>query len=203
MEYPEVFWKGITQLKGDTYEGCWFHQVSFDPVCPDFEFEVRLEDPKNGKLINRVSIVIHADHQVRQFVQTHPLWRNDPRPFLLMNIQELMWSLKLLRTEYKNPHKQQIGVAFKQGGTLHFDIKAEVFVDFGGTHIIQLVNYANTHVLDQLREVYKQNPEAEPSGEYIETFKQNFFQGLQKEENREEKGAKTSIEAPAKEICKR
>ena len=60
MDFQKVFWADVTQLEGDTYEGCRFHQVSFNSDCPDYEFEVRLEDPNSQDLLSRVSIITHA-----------------------------------------------------------------------------------------------------------------------------------------------
>lgn len=175
MELSEVFWNGVTQPVGDLYERCFFRPLNQDSVCPDFEFSVTVEDGRTSTAINRVVIVTRIDEGVRRHIRSHPLWSKDCRPFILMNIQELMWSLKLLRTEFGNPSKKEIGFSFKQGGILYFDITAEVFVDFGGSHIVQLINYANTHVLDQLKAVYEDHPAATPSDQYVETFKQNFF----------------------------
>ena len=202
MNFQKVFWADVTQLEGNTYESCRFHQVSFNSVCPDFEFEVRLEDPNNQDLLSRVSIITHADHQVCQFVQSHPQWQKDCRPFILMNIHELMWQQKLLKTEFRNPSKTKFGFAFKQGGTLSFDITAEVLVDCGGTTIIQLVNYANTHVFDQLKEVYKVNPTARPSQQYVEAYKQNFFRDNRKKKKQKKKEQKHRLKLYRKKQVK-
>lgn len=176
-DYREVFWKGVTQIDVDIYEECLFIPIPSDPEYPEFEFRVSSKNGNTGEVVSRLSIRVRADAEIWNYIQKHPLWHKDPRPLLLVTIYDLLWRIKLAPTHVGEPFKRSFALGAIQGGMIYAEIVAEVFVDFGGVHVIHLANYANTHVLDQLEAVYKQNPEARPSGKYSEISPGQISQG--------------------------
>ena len=170
----EVFWRGVRQIEADIYERCWFHPIIRQDGYPDFEFEVREENDKTGELIHIVSIRLGADEEIWEYIEKHPLWGKDPRLLFLMNVFDVLWKVKIIPTEVNSPFQTKIVLKPLQGGTVNVEIRAEVFIDFGGVHIISVVNYANTHVRDQVDAVMKDNPAAIPDA-YVKSVKERFF----------------------------
>lgn len=162
----EVFWKGVKQIEADVDEHCRFDPIDNGSQFPNYRFEVRTEYARTNDLVSLISIQLKPDQELWQYIITHPQWRKDPRLLLLMNIYEILWKLKLFPTELNQPFQTEIIIKPLQGGTLEVAIVAEVFIDFGGVHVISAVNYANTHVRDQVDAVIKQNPDAAPTAEY-------------------------------------
>jgi Protein of unknown function (DUF3800) len=170
-DYKEVFWPGINQIEADLYESCWFGPVQSTSNYPSFEFTITNENVKAGEVVSKLTIRLSPDEQVWHFMSKHPLWRKDPRPLLLVQVFDLLWKLKLAPMEFGKPFTNNIVMVEKHGGTILVEILAEVFIDLGGVHVMHLANYANTHVFDQLNEIYKDNPSALPSEEYAEFVK--------------------------------
>ena len=162
----EIFWKGVTQIEADIFERCWFGQIASKSNYPEFEFRVSMEKELTGEIINELSLKLRPDERFWQYTSQHPLWSKDPRPLLLISVRDILWQLKLVPIEFDRPFGGKIALAAIQGGTVYCEVTGKVFKDFGGVHVIQAANYANTHVFDQLEKVFQSNPGIRPAPTY-------------------------------------
>lgn len=171
----EVFWQGVRQIDTDIYERCWFRVIPCQDAYPEFEFEVREENGKTNQLIHIVTVRLTADEELWEYIEEHPLWQKDPRLLLLMTVYDVFWSVKIIPVEVDNPFQSEITIKPLQGGTVYVKIRVELLIDFGGVTVISVVNYANTHVRDQVDAVMKDNPAARPTDAYIKSVKERFY----------------------------
>ena len=163
----ETFWKGIVQPRGETNARCRFQPMESGKPCPIFKLTIEENWSIDAEPMSKLTVIISVDDNGQNFVSRHPVWSKDCRPFLLWQIYEAFWSLKFAEAGFGaakmteiNHHDSRLNV------TTTILIAAEVFFP-SGSPVISVVNYANTHIYDQLKAIYKQHPEAAPSSEWI------------------------------------
>lgn len=162
MEHKEIYWKGVTQPRGKWHEGCELVPIPTKTGLPDFRLQIWMEDASSGQHLTRLTISVHPDEEVWSHYLNHPLWKCDPRPLVIESLREVMWKVKLCRAEPESPFQIKMAVQYRQGGTINMILKAEVLYDSGGSTILHLVNYANTHLLDLHKKLFRQIPNAKP-----------------------------------------
>ena len=176
MELKEIFWNGILQPRGGVDEKCFFEPLGSGGPCPPFRLTIDEFSSDTKEPICKVVATTHIDGKGQDFVAAHPLWSKDCRPFLLWQIFEAFWQVKLMSASYGQAEVLNVGLQdSKRGSMTTVEISAEVFYEGGGSPTIHLPNYANTHIYDQLRKVYEVNPEALPSPDWLTQTKERVL----------------------------
>lgn len=180
MKLEEIYWVGIKQFRELTDEFCSMDGEIERDGLPRYRIQI-VEKHPSGEICARTTFSIKFDQIIAAHLQTHPVFQKDCRPFILWSVMEAIWNIKILKTEFGKPHVIQTILQPVQGGKIEITMGAEVLIDTGGITVVHLVNYANTHLLDQLGEIFKQNPDSKPPAEYLATKKREFYEGLKRE----------------------
>jgi hypothetical protein len=180
MKLEEVYWAGIKQFRELTDEFCSMDGELEQDGLPRYRIQI-VEKHPDGQLCARTTFSIKFDQTIATYLRDHPVFRKDCRPFVLWSVMEVIWNVKILETEFGKPKVIQMVLQPIQGGQIEVTIGVEVLIDTGGVTIVQLVNYANTHLFDQLGEIFKQNPGSKPPVEYLKQKKAEFYEKLRTE----------------------
>ncbi len=144
--------------------------------CPSFRLTIEESWSEGKEMIARITATTHLDEEGQRFVAKHPLWSKDCRPFLLWQIYEAFWQLKLMEADFGAPKVFKVGLQDSKRNSLTVvTITAEVFYDGKGSPAIHLPNYANTHIYDQLAKIYETNPDARPSPDWMDQTKERIL----------------------------
>jgi hypothetical protein len=147
----------------DIYESCVQLRNTNQADVLDELLEINFIHVATKKILKRARFFVTADVPTADWIRKHPTFKRGCWPLGLMALHEWFWKIKFVEVE---GHKEIEGGIFdpKVGKTL---IHAE-FDDFEGNGwFVPLVNLANTHLIDQLRQFYKDDPHAFPSPDRI------------------------------------
>src|SRR5438876_9671066 len=100
MKLEEIYWKDVKQPRGNVDEKCWFEPLEFGPPCPSFRLTIEESWSETQERLATITATIRIDAGVRKFVAKHPLWSKDCRPFLLWQIYEAFWRVKLMEAGF-------------------------------------------------------------------------------------------------------
>ncbi len=176
MNFEPVFWDGVQQPRGRVDEACCLEQLEIGLPCPAYRFTVEERWTENQQPILRLTVVTEMDDPVQRYIAQHPVFSRDCRPFVLWAVYDALWMLKLVEAGVEEPRVYRIGLQdSRRGGVIRVVICAQAFYEAGGTPLVHLVNYANTHVFDQLAKVSDTNPAGRPSTEWLGETKDRFY----------------------------
>jgi len=147
----------------DIYESCQQLRKTDRPDVLDDLLEINFIHLPTEKVLKRASFFITADSSTADWISEHPTFSRGCWPLGLMALHEWFWKIKFVEVD---GHSEIEGGIFDPnvGKT---SIRAE-FDDFEGNGwLVPLVNLANTHLLDQLRQFYKDAPAAFPSPQRV------------------------------------
>jgi len=149
----------------DIYESCQQFRKTDRPDILDDLLEINFIHVPTDKVLKRARFYVTADVPTTDWIRKHPTFKNGCWPLGLMNLHQWFWKIKFV--EAQGQFEIDGGIFDpKVGKTL---IHAE-FEDFEGAGwLVPLVNIANTHLLDQLRQFYKDDPKAFPDPARIST----------------------------------
>jgi hypothetical protein len=147
----------------DVYEGCTMFTKSARPDVLDHLLEINFTHIPAQRVLKRARFIVVADDAVNEWIQTHPTFKRGCWPVGLMNLHQWFWQTKFI--EVKGHRELEGGMQDPNVGVVR--ITAE-FEDLDGEGwFVPLVNFANTHLLDQLRQFYNDHPEMCPSPERV------------------------------------
>lgn len=181
MNFEQVFWDNVQQPRGRVDEQCHLEQLEGGLPCPAYRFTVEESWTDNRKPLLWITVVTEADEPVQRYIAQHPVFSKDCRPFVLWCVYDALWRLKLAEAGIGKPEVYRIALQDSQrGGTIRVIITAEAFYEAGGTPLVHLVNYANTHVFDMLAKVNDTSPAGGLSPEWIGQTKEKFYRDREK-----------------------
>jgi hypothetical protein len=153
------------------YESCQQFRKDNRPYILDDLLEINFIYVPTQKVLKRARFYIEADGPTTDWIQRHPTFKHGCWPLGLMNLHQWFWKIKFLEVQ---GHVEIDGGNFdpKVGKTL---IHAEFDNFEDGIWLVPLVNLANTHLFDQLRQFYKDAPQAFPQSERIATVMDEEF----------------------------
>jgi hypothetical protein len=102
---------------------------------------------------------VQADARVQAYLDDHPTFSKDAWPFGLVTLGEWMWGIKYLEVDAKR-HYEGVVIDAHTGGQVKIDANF-CRVD-GQGWFVPLVNWANTHIPDQLAARFAENSAAVP-----------------------------------------
>jgi hypothetical protein len=181
MKLEEVYWADVKQVRGVTDEFCSMDGELRPDGFPIYRVTIEEKFP-SGRPYAKTTFSVTFDQIVARHIQNHPIFKLDCRPFILWSVRETIWQLKLVKAKFGEPTVIPTTLQTEQGGKIDVAVKAEVFIETQGTTLIHIVNYANTHLLDQMGEIFKQSPESRPSKQYVESKKSEFYDRLAADE---------------------
>ena len=188
MNLQQVFWSDVQQPRGRVNEQYRFEPLDSDLACPSFRLTIEESWAESGRPLFRVTATTQVNHGARRHVAAHPLWSIDCRPFLLWQIYDAFWHVKLMAAGYGEPKTLTFSLRDqKRDAVTHVTITAEAFYDGGGEPIVALPNYANTHIYDLLAKIYRTNPAARPSPDWIDDTKGRILTNHAEEQAREKR----------------
>jgi hypothetical protein len=149
-------------------------------ICEDCQTKMRLARPDvldhlleinfiytpTQKILKRAKFYVEADDLLNKWIQSHPTFSKGCWPLGLMALHDWFWKIKFI--EVKGQEILKGGTVDPKIGTIQ--LRAE-FEDLDGEGwFVPLVNFANTHILDQLKQFHKDKPHAFPTPERIVTI---------------------------------
>lgn len=147
----------------EIYESCLQLRKTTQPDVLDDLLEIRFIHVPTRKVLKRTRFFVTADDPTSAWIRSHPTFQRGCWPFGLMALHQWFWQIKFVEVEGKETIEG--GIVDPKVGTT--TIRAE-FDDFEGEGwLVPLVNLANTHLLDQLRQFYKDAPTAFPTPQRI------------------------------------
>jgi hypothetical protein len=176
MHLEEVFWENVRQPRGEVDEHCSFGPVEPGNNCPSFRLTIEESWSDTKELLAVLTATVSVDEATRSYVANHPLWSKDCRPFLLWEIYESFWRVKLLEAGVGQPNTFVVVLGdSKRQATTKITIAAQAFYQGNGSPVVHLPNYANTHVYDQLAKIYQTNRAAQPSDAWVTQTKERIL----------------------------
>jgi len=149
----------------DIYESCQTRMRFAQPDVLDHLLELNFIHVPTQKVLKRAKFFVQADEPLSKWIQTHPTFQKGCWPLGLMALHEWFWKIKFLEVDGRKVLEG--GTQDPKVGITH--IRAE-FEDLDGEGwFVPLVNFANTHVLDQLKQFYADEPHAFPQPKRIST----------------------------------
>jgi hypothetical protein len=150
----------------DILENCQHFRRDARPYILDELLEINFVHVPTNKVLKRARFYISADDSIADWIQKHPTFKNGCWPLGLMNLHQWFWKIKFVEV---HGHRELKGGAVDPNVGTTF-IHAE-FDDFDGTGwLVPLVNIANTHLLDQLRQFHTEEPKAFPGADRIKNL---------------------------------
>ncbi len=174
----EHIWKDIVPLPSLQYERCSLLSSNDPNEPPHYLFQIETEHGEGGPVLISVQLVLIPDEGFWRFALDHPQWRMDVRPLLLMLVQDIFWKFKLLDCSNDGVEIRGRNHDPKQNGGIEFLLLAKRYCQGDDSTLINLANYTNTHVIDQLHEVYAQNPDVKWTEERAAAIKADFYRSL-------------------------
>ncbi len=114
-------------------------------------------------MLKRARFYIRADDATNQWIREHPTFSRGCWPVGLFQLHDWMWEKKFIDVEEKEVLEG--GMIDPNVGTTHIRAEIENFEE--GVWLAPLVNFANTHIFDQLKQFYVDSPEAQTNPERI------------------------------------
>lgn len=159
------------------YEHCYMGQRNgLSPNVMDHIFVVDFEEYINGPKISTIRFYLTADEMGQKFINDHPTWKRNCTPLGLFVLQEWFWKIKILEIEQNIKFKLTGGVEHTGGGCIFIEVEAEIFdTNQLQNWLLPIVNFTNTHILDQLHAFYEEHPEILPSGARRDKIFKEFY----------------------------
>jgi len=155
-------------------EECTFRRPpNHIPGLVDHTLRVEFMDNQGGSVMSWISFHCHADHEVAAFLIKHPRWSHDPTPLVLGIIQQIVWKIKILEIPMGKIYEhERIGVKdTNTGGFIYIDIKACIIDETKLQNwLLPVVNFANTHIVYQIKSFYDNHSCLIPDNSSINTL---------------------------------
>ncbi len=140
-------------------EICTVVPRSPQPDILDHDFRIEFRETGTGQLQMLARFHIFGDAQVHRFIRNNPTWRRGCWPVGLTLLYDYLWEKKIVEVPPEGLTDNG-GVRDPARGTTYIHASYEVFNGRGA--VIPLVNLANTHVMDQMRQFFAGHPDAAP-----------------------------------------
>jgi hypothetical protein len=147
----------------DIYESCQTFQKSKQLDVLDHLLEINFIHVPTKKVLKRVRFYVSADEALAAYIKTHPTFQKGCWPLGLLAIRDWCWKIKFVEVE--KTKMIEGGAVDPNFGTTH--LRAEFDSLDGENWLVPLINLANTHIMDQLRQFYEDEPKALPTPERI------------------------------------
>ena len=129
------------------------------PDVLDDLLEITFTHVPTQTMLKRMRFHIWADEGTAAWVRSHPTFRRGCWPIGLYNLHDWMWDIKFVEVDGKKVIEG--GSVDPKIGTTYIRAEFENFED--GVWFAPLVNIANTHIFDQLKQFYIDQPGAKTS----------------------------------------
>jgi hypothetical protein len=133
------------------------------PDVLDDLLEITFIHVATSRILKRARCYIRADDATNQWIKEHPTFSRGCWPMGLFQLHDWMWEKKFVDVEEKEVVEG--GLIDPNIGTTHIRAEIENFEE--GIWFAPLVNFANTHIFDQLKQFYIDSPEAQTNPERI------------------------------------
>lgn len=155
------------------YEDCILLKPKvYAPGHLDHTLAVEFMDAPGQKAFSWISFNCRADKTTSEFLARHPRWRHDPTPFVLGVIQQIVWRIKVIDIPMRTRYHKEAGIRDEStGGETRITIRGEIVDEKKLQHwLLPIVNFSHTHVQDQLKLFYGQNPHLAPGRTTLESL---------------------------------
>jgi hypothetical protein len=160
------------------YEECnWQYPSIYAPGLVDHSLRITFMDKPGGQVLRWVSFHCTANRKTTEFLEQHPRWSHNPTPLLLGIIQEVVWKLKILEIPIRKLYEQKTSVKdMNTGGITYINIQARIIDEkMLQNWLLPIVNFANTHILDQIKLFYSDHPHLLPTGRTLTVLREDFL----------------------------
>ena len=144
-------------------ESCMRRSRTNSPNVLDDILEVTFVDMPTQTVLKRARFFVRADESTARWIRSHPTFSRGCWPLGIFVLHDWMWQKKFIDVETKEVVEG--GVFDPRVGTTYIRAELENFED--GVWLAPLVNIANTHLYDQLRQFYLYCPQAKTAPERI------------------------------------
>lgn len=175
------------------YEECnWQYPGIYAPGLVDHSLRITFMDKPGGQVFSWVSFHCTADRKVAEFLVQHPRWSHDPTPLLLGIIQEVVWKLKILDISMGQLYEQEVDVKdTNTGGITYVSIQGRIIDEKRLQNwLLPIVNFANTHIVDQVKLFYSRHPHLIPTGSSLTGLVEDSLRKREQKLGHDEKARK-------------
>ena len=141
--------------KLDIFESCRQLRNTERPDVFDDLLAITFTHVPSQKVLKRARFFIHADDATNQWIRNHPTFSRGCWPVGLFLLHDWMWEKKFVDVETKEVVEG--GTVDPNVGTTYIRAELENFEE--GIWFAPLVDLANTHIFDQLRQFYLDSPQ--------------------------------------------
>jgi len=133
------------------------------PDVLDDVLEITFIHVPTSRMLKRARFYIRADDATHQWIREHPTFSRGCWPVGLFCLHDWMWEKKFIDVEKKEVVEG--GIIDPNVGTTYIRAEIENFEE--GIWFAPLVNLANTHIFDQLKQFYVDLPDARTAPDRI------------------------------------
>jgi hypothetical protein len=150
-------------MANDIYESCRrFMRTQQRDVLDDL-LEITFIHVPTSRVLKRARFYLRADDATHNWIRGHPTFSRGCWPVGLFLLHDWMWTKKFIDVESRKITDG--GMVDPNVGTTYIRAELENFED--GVWFAPLVNFANTHLFDQLKQFYADSPEAQTDPQRI------------------------------------